>query len=230
MSPSLLSMTGSIPGLRASTWVYVKCQVFALSIVVAAAACTRYQAPDGPEAAAVLARYNGTWLLDADASDPVPEVTASPVVIEGIVCSGSGSADDWSCRQPDPERTLADSTRALIRSTIANARPERLTLEFTDQALHISGTGPGSPLTLPLDSSDQTLDHPFGDIELTAWVSWDELAPVVEFSIEDGGWVSDRYEIVPDGTLTVTRSTGHYVTPAEPLARFVYARADAPPS
>ena len=45
-----------------------------------------------------------------------------------------------------------------------------------------------------------------------------------------GGWVSDRYEIVPDGTLTVTRTTGHYVTPTEPLARFVYTRGGVPPS
>lgn len=223
-------MNGSIPRLRARTGVYVKYQVFALSILVAETACTRYQAPDGPEAAAVLARYNGAWLLDADASDPVPEVAASPVVIVGIVCTTTRSADDWNCHQPDPEQTLADSTRTRIRSTLANARPERLILEFTDQALHISGTGLGSPLTLPLDSGDQTPDHPFGGIEVTAWVAWDELTPVVEFYIEGGGWISDRYEIVPDGTLTVTRTTGHYVTPTEPLARFVYTRGGVPPS
>ncbi len=56
------------------------------------------------------------------------------------------------------------------------------------------------------------------------------LTPVVELSIEDGGWVSDRYRVTPDGTLTVTRTIGHLVTPTEPLARFVYTRADPPPS
>jgi len=232
MNRSTLRLNELFPALGAS--ITVMAQVLALTVLVAATACGRYRAPGGPEAAAALARYNGTWLIDADASDRAPESTG-PLVLTGMVstCSIRATAGELSyerCRQQPIESAVPDSVRTHAQSTLTGTRPNRLTIQFTDRALHLSGTGPGYPLALPLDSRDQTLDHLFGDVEITAWVAWDELVPVVEFSIEDGGWISDRYEITPDGTLTVTRTTGHDATSTGPSARFSYTRADAPPS
>ena len=210
--------------------------MFATATLILMTACTQYQAPSGPEAAAAFERYNGTWILDGDASDPAPDGPAPLVVIGSITtqeCLLSVRAGNWSydrCETRHRENWSPDSARVRVHSALASARPERLTMEFTDISLHIFNTYLGSPLTLPLDGADRKLDHHYGDIEITAWVAWDKLIPFVELSIEDGGWVSDRYEVTPDGNLAVTRTIGHLVTPTEPLAQFIYTRADPPPS
>ena len=227
---------GSLLSLALAAGARVKDLVLATAALILMTACTQYQAPNGPEAAAAFEPYNGTWVLDSDASDPAPERLAPLVVIGRTTteeCILSVRAGAWSydrCETRHREISSPDSATVRTYTELASARPERLTLEFTARSLHISDTGLTSPLTLPLNGSDQTLDHPFGDIEITAWVAWDKLIPFVELSIEDGGWVSDRYEVTPDGNLAVTRTIGHLVTPTEPLAQFIYTRADPPPS
>ncbi len=222
--------------LALATGARVKDLVLATAALILMSSCTQYQAPSGPEAAATFERYNGTWILDGDASDPAPERLAPLVVIGRTTteeCILSVRAGAWShdrCETRHREISSPDSATVRTYTELASARPERLTLEFTGRSLQISDTGLTSPLTLPLNGSDQTLDHPFGDVEITAWVAWDKLIPFVELAIEDGGWVSDRYEVTPDGNLTVTRTIGHLVTPTEPLAQFIYTRADPPPS
>lgn len=110
-----------------------------------------------------------------------------------------------------------------MRATLAlaRARPGRIQLELTDStfaATYARGRRTEVPMT-----GDEV------EMELATWptkakVRWDDRIPRLTWSLDEGGVVTDRYELVEDDRLLLTRvfNTGRG---GDVEVRFVYDRA-----
>ena len=214
------------------------------------AACNHYPGPRGPGAQVPLELYSGDWMLDADESDPGPDMIHSPLKISpGPVVSGSAHGgptlepppcpQGQICRDrtksPEGARSessspVADPELSQTHLSVAVSRPPRLTLQLTESVIRVSPSGLGIPLEVPMDPRKTEVDHEFGDFAVKAWSRWEGESLSLVISVgDDESWVSDTYELHGDGTLVVTRELGggYFFPTLEPL-RFVYRRPATP--
>jgi hypothetical protein len=114
---------------------------------------------------------------------------------------------------------------AALQATmeLAFSRPTRIELELTDSSFVVAHT-PGVRIALPMQGDEVEVE--LGRWPSTATVNWDDRKPRVERSVEDGGRVVDRYELLTPGRLLVTR-TLEGGPGGESEFRFVYDREDA---
>lgn len=86
--------------------------------------------------------------------------------------------------------------------SLARARPRRIQLELTDSTFAATYAR-GRRTQVPMNGDEIELD-------LATWptkvkVQWDDRIPRLRWSLDDGGVVIDRYEIVANDRLLVTR-------------------------
>lgn len=86
--------------------------------------------------------------------------------------------------------------------TLARARPRRIQLELTDSTFAATYAR-GRRTQVPMNGDEI-------DLDLATWptkvkVQWDDRIPRLRWSLDDGGVVIDRYEIVANDRLLVTR-------------------------
>lgn len=213
--------------------------------ILLAAACTRYQAPRGPQAQVLFELYNGGWILDADASDPEPGLAGplgfSPVSVISSAGHGGPTLGPPPCprgqicvdrpRSPGEARSessspIPDSALSRTHQSVAWSRPPRLTLQLTESAIRVSPSGLGTPLEVPMDPRKTEVDHDFGDFTVKAWSRWEGESLSLVISVgDDRSWISDTYELPGDGTLVVTRELGGaYSFWPDQTPRLVYRR------
>ena len=229
-----------------------------LPLVLAAlvtTACNHYQGPRGSEAEALFALYNGDWILDAGESDPALYPIFGPLILSEVVVRGGGSGGSGGpvlgprpcprgqiCidRPESSERTETEAESppapvpdSVLRNTyqkLATYRAPRLTLRLTSSSMHVSPTGLGTPLEVPMDARKTEVDQELGDFPVKAWSGWKDGLPSLTLSVgDDESWISDTYELAGDGTLVVTRKIGggfSFLTNRNP--RFVYRRPATP--
>lgn len=209
------------------------------------AACTHYRGPRGPDADTLFALYNGDWVLDADASDPVPHpVLPGAVRMTSTAISGGGSGPtlDPPCprgricvdrpessaetRRLESPGSVPDSALLNAYDELATHRPPHLTLLFDSSGIGVSPTPLGTPLAIPMDGTKIEIDHDLGDFAVKAWSRWERESPLLTISVGDDGFrVSDTYELQGDGTLVVTRELGgESFFWGDQTPRFVYRR------
>ncbi len=86
--------------------------------------------------------------------------------------------------------------------TLARARPRSIELELTDSTFTATYER-GRRTEVPMNGDEV-------ELELATWptkakVHWDDRIPRLRWSLDDGGVVTDRYEIVANDRLLVTR-------------------------
>ncbi len=208
-------------------------------ILFTTATCVGHRPLEGPDGTAFVHRFAGSWVLDAAASD------AAPRVLGGIVVTGQAANTANDCRfsvvggdldyrlcvgpreerAPIPEPTpVTDSLRSRLLADLASNRPPRLAIAPAHRFLHISGV----PTPLPFDGATRQLHHAPSDPAVTARLSRDASALIVELAIADAGTIADRYEIASHGTLAIARTITQ-PGGVELRARFLYRRSGVPP-
>lgn len=179
----------------------------------------------GAEATRLFADYSGTWMLDTVASD-VPSRPA-----RGSGQGGRGGGDPFGggggrggrgappggggpppggaggSGGPGGGRGFGGPAinPAALEATmeLAFSRPSRIYLDLSDSLFVVTQT-PGVRLALPMGGDES-------EVELASWpttakVAWDDRRPRVERSVENGGRIIDRYELVTPRRLVITRT------------------------
>ena len=87
-------------------------------------------------------------------------------------------------------------------AALARSRPRRIELELTDSTFAATYAR-GGRTEVPMNG-DRV------ELELATWptkakVEWDDRIPRLRWWLDDGGVVSDRYELVADDRLLITR-------------------------
>ena len=86
--------------------------------------------------------------------------------------------------------------------TLARARPGRIQLALTDSTF-VATYARGRRIEVPMTGDEVELD-------LATWptkarVQWDDRVPRLKWSFDEGGVVTDRYELVAHDRLLLTR-------------------------
>ena len=220
-----------------------------VTAILLTAACTHYRGPRGPEADALFELYSGDWILDADASDPVPGLsgplnlervsfvsrsgdggpTLDPPCPRGRICVDRPKSSGET-RRLESSGSVPDSALLNAYDELATHRPPHLTLLFTRSGISVLPSSLGAPLEVTMDGAKTEVDHELGDFSVKAWSRWEGESPSLVISVgEDRFRVSDTYELQGDGTLVVTRELGggYSFWPNE-TPRLVYRRPDTP--
>ena len=196
---------------------------------------------EGPEAVALYESFNGTWVLDEELSDDPTRLGAGQ---RGVARGGGGRGGDVGGRGGrggrrggrgggrgggdfggrggggfgGPGGMNPEAIQETMR--LARTRPRQIHMELTDSLLVVSYT-PGGRVAVPMMGDE---------VELTeaAWptkakVDWDDLMPRLEREVDDGGTVTDHYELVRPDRLVLTR-TVDVGTGGNRELRFIYQR------
>lgn len=168
---------------------------------------------EGPEAQSLFRSYSGMWVLDRDASDeassaeqPGARGRGGNDPFGGIGGrSGGGVGGDrggFGGRGRFGPGGGGNPEAMQATMALARTRPTSIQLELNDSTL-VAVYVRGRRTEVPMDGSEV-------ELELVAWptkakVEWDDLQPRIRWRLEDGGDVTDHFELVSDDRLLVTR-------------------------
>lgn len=148
------------------------------SVLAAAACASRGPIPE----IAALGPYSGEWSLEA-AQPTGPGV-------QFVSRQGSGFV-----------RGIAHTLGPFL-----GIRVERFVLEVSGSFFRMSSDEPGFTFSLPIDGTPVEVLAEDGVVEQSIALRWDDDMPVVLRTLPGVGWVSDRFELIGDEALVVTRT------------------------
>lgn len=186
-----------------------------------------------PAAQTLFADYSGSWVLDTIASDAPPAPPEqrgqggaqggdpfggagaaggrgragggmAPGGAGGRGGAGGGMAPGGRGGRGGPGQAGGDAmqaTRHLMAA--ARQRPERITVALDEKTFTVDPS-PAGRAAVPV--SGDAIDLPNRPWPTKAKVQWDDLSPRLEVSFDQGGKITDRFEVVNRDRLIVTRS------------------------
>ena len=166
--------------------------------------CAGHRDPRIPEIA-TLQPFNGEWVLEAEERVSRKVQFASP--------------DGYGFTEETMQRVVA-----LL------AISERFVLEVSDSIFGVSSSEPEFSFSLAMDGTPLEVHDEGGRLLQSTVLEWKEDAPVVRRMLPGTGWVSNRFELAPDGALVITLTAavrnyrGREVEATGPI-RLVYARS-----
>ena len=148
------------------------------SVLATAGCASRGQVPE----IATLAPYNGEWVLET--------FQPSGERVQFVSPEGSGFV-----------RGTGETVLAIM-----TMRAERFVLEVSNSLFRVSSDEADFSFALPVDGTPIEVLAEDGDVEQSIALRWESDIPVVRRTMPGAGWVSARYELTADGSLTVVRT------------------------
>jgi hypothetical protein len=182
----------------------------------------------GPEAQTLFSNYSGVWALDSIASETIPMPrertergpgsgdpfgtgggrSQPPGGGAGLPGGGMGGRGGFGGRGGAANtpggggrnQAAMEAMRATVE--LATRRPDRITLALDDSLFTITES-PGGHAALPMHGDEVEIGR--SNWRTLARVAWDDRRPRYERSVENGGKIVDRFELVSRNRLKLTR-------------------------
>jgi hypothetical protein len=204
----------------------------------------------GPEAENLFRSFSGTWDLDEGSSGDPPILAQPPLRRPsddaaggdddggggggraGGTTAGRGGAGG-ARRDPPGGRNDGlpprgrfgrpiDTGAIFAASELARTRPASIELALTD-SLFLARYEAGVTTRVPMNGTEVQIE--VNSRPARAWVEWREGRPRLTWVIEDGGHITDRFEVLPTGRLALSRLYNSGFG-GDVEVRFVYSRRD----
>jgi hypothetical protein len=205
----------------------------------------------GPEAVDLFRSFSGTWELDEGSSSDEPAPGQPPGGVAGRapgagVGGGEGRAggtrgggtrggggrggvggfpgepggagDGFPGR--GAFRGAIDTEAMFAASELARRRPATIELALSD-SLFVADYEGGVKTEVPMTGEQVQME--VSRQPTKAWVEWREGKPRLTWEVEDGGHVTDRFEVLPTGRLALSRVFNNGFG-GDVEVRFVYSR------